>query len=195
MAEVFLFDLGGVLSKPIDDYELYCNLHCKVSYSTFLNYWWYDDLVIQAHKGLVSDEKHVGSLLDFCKSDITIDEFYKMYQNLDNSLYDRTVEFINNLKSVGYKVGILSNLRLMDFNRYKERLQQIGFDYYFLSYELKEIKPSKEIYQKVLQNLRCIPSDVVFFDDKLENVNAAKAVGMCAYLVTGNEINQFSENK
>lgn len=40
MDRVFLFDLGNVLAKPLDNYELYNKLNCKISYDKFLSYWW-----------------------------------------------------------------------------------------------------------------------------------------------------------
>lgn len=191
MKEVVLFDLGNVLAKPIDDYELYNKLNCKISYEQFLKYWWYDDLAIKAHEGLISDEEHIKALLSFCNSDLSVDDFYQIYNSLDNSLYDDTVDCIKLLKAKGYKVGILSNLRLMDFNRYSKQIEQIGFDYLFLSYKLNKLKPSKEIYLHVINILECKPNELIFFDDKLENVDVAKSVGIDAYQVTGNTINGF----
>lgn len=190
MQKTVLFDLGNVLAKPLDDYDLYNKLNCRIPYENFLEYWWYNELVIKAHKGLISDEEHIKALLDFCNSNLSIEEFYHVYNSLDNSLYSNTIEFIKELKKNGYKVGILSNLRLMDFNRYRKVIDQIKFDYLFFSYEMKAIKPSKEIYLQVINTLKCKPNDIIFFDDKLENVNAAKHVGINAYLVNGKDIKE-----
>lgn len=183
MYKIILFDLGNVLAKPIDDYKLYSRLNCRVSYEDFLEYWWYDELVIKAHKGLVSDEDHIRGLLSFCNSDLTVQEFLSIYRNLDNSFYSDMVEYIGNLKREGYSVGILSNLRLMDFSRYRESINQIKFDYLFFSYEMKAIKPSKEIYLQVINTLKCEPNDIIFFDDSLENVNAARDMEINAYQI------------
>lgn len=35
MDKIFLFDLGGVLAKRLDDYDLYNKLNCKISYEDF----------------------------------------------------------------------------------------------------------------------------------------------------------------
>ena len=153
MKKIFLFDLGNVLAKSLDDYSLYNKLNCKISYDKFLKYWWGDDLVLKAHMGLATDDEHVEALLKFCKSDLSIKQFYEIYNSLDNSLYDDTIEIINDLKNKGYKVGLLSNLRLMDYKRYKKQIEKINFDYIFLSYEMKCIKPSKDIYVQVIDKL------------------------------------------
>ena len=132
MNKVFLFDLGNVLAKPLNNYELYENLRCKISYQEFENYWFWNEVVIKAHKGLVPDEYHIKKLLEFCKSDLSVKDFYIMYNELDNSLYEDTINIIKKLKEE-YKVGILSNLRLMDYNRYKETIDLLNLDYKFLS--------------------------------------------------------------
>lgn len=188
MKKVFLFDLGNVLAKPLDDYDLYNKLNCKISYDEFLQYWWCDDLVLKAHMGLITDDEHVEVLLKFCKSNLSINQFYEIYNSLDNSLYYDTIEIINELKNKGYKVGLLSNLRLMDYKRYEEEIKKINFDYVFLSYEMKCIKPSKDIYVQVLDKLKCETDEIIFFDNNERNVNGAKSVGINAYQVTGENI-------
>lgn len=188
MKKIFLFDLGNVLSKPLDDLVLYNKLNCKIPYDEFLKYWWGNDLVLKAHMGLVTDDEHVEALLKFCESDLSIKQFYEVYNSLDNSLYDDTIEIINDLKNKGYKVGLLSNLRLMDYKRYKQQIEKINFDYIFLSYEMKCIKPSKDIYKQVIDRLKCEADEIIFFDDNEKNVNGAKLLGINAYQVTGENI-------
>lgn len=191
MDRIFLFDLGNVLAKSLDDYGLYNKLNCKISYYEFLQYWWGDDLVLKAHMGLVTDDEHVEALLKFCKSDLSINQFYEIYNSLDNSLYDETMEIINELKNKGYKVGLLSNLRLMDYKRYEEQIKKINFDYLFLSYEIKCIKPSSDIYLQVIDALNCEADNIIFFDDNQKNVNGAKKLGINAYQVTGENIKEI----
>ena len=191
MDRIFLFDLGNVLAKSLDDYGLYNKLNCKISYDAFLQYWWGDDLVLKAHMGLATDDEHVEALLKFCKSDLSINQFYEIYNSLDNSLYDETMEIINELKNKGYKVGLLSNLRLMDYKRYEEQIKKINFDYLFLSYEIKCIKPSSDIYLQVIDALNCEAENIIFFDDNQKNVNGAKQLGINAYQVTGENIKEI----
>lgn len=163
-------------------------MNCKISYDEFLQYWWCDDLVIKAHMGLITDDEHVEALLKSCKSHLSLHQFYEIYNNLDNSLYDDTIEIINELKNKGYTVGLLSNLRLMDYKRYEEK---INFDYVFLSYEMKCIKPSKDIYAQVIDKIKYEVDEIIFFDDNEKNVSGGKSVGIDAYQVTGEDIKDF----
>lgn len=195
MKRIFLFDLGNVLAKPLDDYNLYNKLNCKISYNDFLQYWWNSDLVLKAHMGLVTDDEHIEDLLRFCKSNITTDEFHKIYNNLDNSLYKDTIEIIKKLKKMKYKVGLLSNLRLMDYERYKQQIEKLNIDYIFLSFEMKCIKPSQDIYSQVINRLNCKADEIVFFDDNEKNVIGAKSIGINAYQVTGENIKDIFEKE
>lgn len=149
------------------------------------------DLAIKAHMGLVADDEHIEDLLKFCKSNLSIDQFYEIYNDLDKSLYNGTIEIIKKLKNNGYKVGLLSNLRLIDYKRYKPQIEKINFDYIFLSYEMKCIKPSKDIYVQVIDKLKCETDEIIFFDDNEKNINGAKSVGINAYQVTGEHIKEF----
>ena len=191
MDRIFLFDLGNVLAKSLDDYYLYNKLNCKIPYNEFLQYWWSDDLVLKAHMGLATDDEHVEALLKFCKSDLSINQFYEIYNSLDNSLYDETLEIINELKNKGYKVGLISNLSLIDKKRYEEQIKKINLDYLFLSYEIKCIKPSSDIYLQVIDALDCEADNIIFFDDNQKNVNGAKQLGINAYQVTGENIKEI----
>lgn len=194
MKKIFLFDLGNVIVVPMDVHELYTKLKCNISYEDFKEYWGGNDLVIKAHAGLVSDEVHIEALLKYCKSDLTIDDFYDVYFNFDDLLFSDTVNIIKELKKKNYTVGLLSNLRLMDFNRHKAQLEQFDFDYLFLSYEMKCIKPNKEIYEKVINTIGVEPENIVFFDDRQENVDAAREIGIEAYVATGNTIKDVFKN-
>ena len=122
-------------------------------------------------------------------------QFYEIYNSLDTSLYDETIEIINELKNKGYKVGLLSNLRLMDYKRYEQQIGKINFDYIFLSYKMKCIKPSSDIYLQVINTLKCDPDNIIFFDDNEKNVNIAKQHGINAYQVTGENIKEVFYKK
>lgn len=140
--------------------------------------------------GFALDDDHIEALLKFCKSDLSIKQFYEIYNSLDNSLYDDTIEIIKKLKNIGYKVGLLSNLRLMDYKRYEKQIKNINFDYIFLSYEMKCIKPSKDIYLQVINTLNCEADKIIFLDDNEKNVNGAKSVGINAYQAAGENIKE-----
>lgn len=191
MNKIFLFDLGGVLQKSMNINKLYERLNCKISYKEFEKYWFCDKSVIDAHKGLITDEFHIKKLLDFSGSSISINDFKKIYCELSEHLYKSTIKIINELKEKNYKVGLLSNLRLMDFNNCKIEIDKLNLNYMFLSYEIGLLKPYNSMYEYVINKCKCVPEDIVFFDDNVKNVIGAKDCGINAYLATGENIEEI----
>lgn len=85
---------------------------------------------------------------------------------------------VDELKGKKIRVGLLSN---MD-NRYGPMIRGFGFydrfDPCLLSFEMGVEKPERKAYDIMLNALNLPAADVIFIDDKLENIEAAKAVGI-----------------
>ena len=56
------------------------------------------------------------------------------------------------------------------------------FDKVYLSYELRELKPSEAIFRKVIADSGIIPAQTLFIDDGRKNVEAAQALGFAVYM-------------
>lgn len=190
---IVLFDLGQVLVYPLKEEDLFEFIKPEISYEEFCNYWRYSKTLDDAHQGVILDTYYIQCLLEYCKSKVTVQEFYDKYITMTNGLYSDTVKIIKKLQEKKIKVGVLSNLREMDYERHKEEIEPFKFDYLFLSYKMKLIKPSKEIYLKVIEDCKCDQNEIYFFDDKEENIDAANKCGINAYQVTGNTINDTFE--
>jgi glucose-1-phosphatase len=54
------------------------------------------------------------------------------------------------------------------------------FDHVLFSCEVKALKPSPAIFEYALDRLGCEPGEVLFFDDRAANVEAARSLGMDA---------------
>ena len=89
--------------------------------------------------------------------------------------YNETMRVMEELKKKGIKVGLLSNA-LPNLSDTADML--VEDKYCFVSYELRCLKPSEEIYQKMLDVLGCRAEDVIFVDDKEANINSAKKLGI-----------------
>jgi HAD superfamily hydrolase (TIGR01509 family) len=93
------------------------------------------------------------------------------------------VPLVTQLHSAGHRLGVLSNTceahwQYVFDGRYSflNRL----FDVYALSYELKLLKPEPEIYLAAARLAGYEPGEILFVDDRPENVAAARAVGFDA---------------
>lgn len=97
--------------------------------------------------------------------------------------FDYTIPMIQDLKSKGYKVYYLSNWSAWTH----DLLQEAGkfeflkyMDGGLFSYDAGCMKPDPEIYKLFIEKYRINPEEAVFFDDKEENVLAAKKLGFHA---------------
>lgn len=77
-----------------------------------------------------------------------------------------------------YPIHVLSNTNDLHMRNFFKTKSILGhFDRTFLSHELQCAKPNLAIYQKVTQALAVPAESILFFDDKIENVEGARAVG------------------
>lgn len=115
-------------------------------------------------------------------------------QSVDNAMhqgvgpfYEETLETMSWLRKEGIEIGLLSNAlpNLADTGQTLAAEDKI-----FVSYELGLLKPDKAIYQSVLARLNAKPEEVIFIDDKRENVEAAKSLGINGIVFDRNTISR-----
>jgi HAD hydrolase, family IA, variant 3 len=115
-------------------------------------------------------------------------------QSVDNAMhqgvgpiYEETLETMSWLRKEGIEIGLLSNAlpNLADTGQTLAAEDKI-----FVSYELGLLKPDKAIYQSVLAKLNAKPEEVIFIDDKRENVEAAKSLGINGIVFDRNTISR-----
>jgi epoxide hydrolase-like predicted phosphatase len=155
----------------------------------------YDDLVKlvfdctscqQASIGTISEDEHWADVIrrlhiPESETQTVRDEFFAG-DIIDLHLLD----FLRSLRGK-YKVGLISNawsgLRAYIVSKKFED----AFDAMIISAEVGVMKPDARIYRIALEKLGVAPSESVFVDDFVENVEAARAVGMQAIHFTGSE--------
>jgi putative hydrolase of the HAD superfamily len=116
-----------------------------------------------------------GKLADIVRADI---ESWKQI-NPD------TLQLVRDIKASGLRVGILSNIPY-DFPKDSVPIFAEA-DIAVYSCDLGIIKPEAGIYEKLREKAGCLYEEIVFFDEKVDNVNKAKELGMRACLWEGAE--------
>ena len=77
----FVFDLGGVLSVPMDIKGLYEQIHWKISFNEFLEKFNFSEESIKVHKGEITTKEFLKYLKQYMNEDVTLDKFKDMYIN------------------------------------------------------------------------------------------------------------------
>jgi len=83
------------------------------------------------------------------------------------------------LKNKGLQTAILSNMGDSVLESIQGTFPWIAdFDVLIWSYQQQMAKPEPEIYHLLLERLELAPEEVLFLDDKLENIEAARNLGI-----------------
>ncbi len=91
------------------------------------------------------------------------------------------LEWAQRLQRAGIRIGILSNMPDAMEAGLRARHHWIeAFDHHTWSHSLNLAKPEPEIYRHAVEGLATPPANILFIDDKAENIAAALATGMQA---------------
>lgn len=105
----------------------------------------------------------------------------------------KTVELLKSLKSKGYNIYYLSNFHDLAFKDVTNKNEFFNlFDGGVVSYEEKLLKPEEEIHKRLIERYNLIPEETIFVDDTKVNVEAAKKLGIRAFVFESPE--KFEED-
>jgi putative hydrolase of the HAD superfamily len=96
-----------------------------------------------------------------------------------------SADLLAHLHGRGVRLGVLSNAPGPLAAAVRAAPWTAGIAHLVFSAEVALVKPDPEIYARADATYGTQPGDVVFFDDKLENVEAARAHGWDAHVWAG----------
>ena len=111
--------------------------------------------------------------------------------------YDYTIPLLKFLKSRGYKLYYLSNWARSGFTLMKQShiMDFVTlFDGGIVSYEVGLKKPDPNIYKLLITKYDLDPKDCIFYDDKKENCDAARKIGMKAVQFTQDTVKEIMKS-
>ena len=186
--QAVLFDYGMVLSGP-PDVTAWARLRATIGLNeeSFHNEYWahrhaYDrgDLTAQTYWAKAAATANIPltpALLDQLTSADT--DFWAQ-------LNPPMIDWAQRLQRSGIRIGILSNMPdamaaglLAKHGEWIEK-----FDHHTWSYALNLAKPEPEIYLRAAEGLATPPANILFIDDRAENIAPALALGMQAIQYT-----------
>jgi putative hydrolase of the HAD superfamily len=181
-----VFDFGNVICFPVPDEKIAAAAaECGLSVDSFLRAFWADRLPYDGGMAPKEYWRKVAAHASTDFDDALIEKMVRHEVGFWNHFDARVFAWIDQLRAGGYTVGILSNLPhpLADALRATPGFLE-HFDHATLSCDLKLFKPQAEIYLHSVRGLGVAPEETLFIDDKQENVDGARAVGMKAELFT-----------
>jgi 2-haloacid dehalogenase len=96
-----------------------------------------------------------------------------------NGVIDGSVQIFADIKQAGVPCYALSNMERENWERRYETYDFLRwFDGYFISGLEGVIKPDPEYFELALERFKFEPQDVFFIDDRTENVDAARTLGI-----------------
>lgn len=178
-----IFDYGGVLARhqtEADQTEMAELL--GISAARFSDLYWAKR--IQYDKGLLTATEYWQDVARQTGTRITpqiVDELSTLDTGSWMQFDDVMWEWVRQLREAGKRLAILSNMpHELGETLKKEGKRLALFDQVTLSYEIHAVKPDPAIYEHCLQGLGSSPNDSLFFDDRIQNIEGAEALGIRA---------------
>ena len=172
------FDLGGVILRTeFQAPRQHLAERLGMEYDDLVKIVFDSSTAQQASVGEVTADEHWVSVMKRLKRpdaemQAIRDEFFA------GDVIDRDLlEFLRSLRGK-YKTGLISNA-WDDLREYilKEKFDD-AFDKMIISAEVKVAKPSAKIYKIALEQLKVSPSEAVFVDDFIENIEGCEKLGI-----------------
>jgi putative hydrolase of the HAD superfamily len=189
-----IFDFGGVVCFPPTDQQIDLAAQaCNLAAPDFLRAFWANRIDYDAGElGPYAYWSGVAKATDRTFNDELIAQMIRREIDFWSRYDDRVLAWAKELRSQGYRIGLLSNLpRPLGHHLRSSRAFLAHFDHLTLSYELRLVKPHAAIYEDAMRGLGVAPEQTLFLDDRADNVEGARAVGMHAELFVSWE--QFLE--
>lgn len=184
--DAVIFDYGGVLCFPPSESQIASAAQrCGLSSGEFLRAFW--SIRIEYDAGKLSPEQYWRGVARTAGRDFDgglIAQMIEAEIDFWSRTDDRVVDWNDQLRSAGFKTAMLSNLPLPLGRRLRTRNFYDHFDHATLSFELGAVKPRPEIYEDAVRGLGVAPEQALFLDDREENVEGARAIGLHAALFT-----------
>lgn len=188
MEKIFLFDINGVILESVDIKLMYDEMKCTCTYEEFKSISTASKLYYDHESGFIGTDRYIELLKEYTGSKITKEDYIKLHYRAKSKYSEQAKKLMKHLKSKGYKLGIISNLKKMDAEYFFKTFDTDQFDYEFYSCFIHSMKPDDKIFEEVARVTKPLENEVYFFDDVLENCKKAREYGIKAINTTSNNI-------
>lgn len=135
-------------------------------------------------RGDLTVEQYWIRVLGLPPSPAQMDELFRWDVAIWLHAHEPAVEAAHRAAKRGWRLALFSNAPV-EVAAGIDALEWLApFERRFFSCQIRAIKPEPAAYRHVLKELAAEPGDVVFFDDRPPNVEAARALGIEAHVFT-----------
>lgn len=182
MKSVVVFDLGKVL---VDfDYSIAARKIAARSARApdNLNFLWESPLLIEYESGQLNRRDFFENMQKLTGFQGDIEEFSIYFGNIFQPI-PQMIELHSTLRQQKIPTYILSNVSDIAVNHIRQNFPFFkNFDGYIFSYEVKSMKPDARIYETMEKLCGRNGAEIIYIDDRLENIEAGSARGWRAIL-------------
>ncbi|MFI3292907.1 MAG: HAD family phosphatase [Rikenellaceae bacterium] len=185
-----IFDIGGVLVDLDKDrcVEEFTRIGFPQA-AELIDFYHPAEFFNKLERGAISVNECCDIIRQMAENDsITNEQISGAYSAFLMGIPVEKLRLMRSLREAGYKIYALSNINALVIDRIYEFFETDGFDkdYYFdkmfLSFEMKALKPDREIFDLVIAQSGVEPCETLFIDDSLHNVNMGREVGFEIYM-------------
>jgi putative hydrolase of the HAD superfamily len=184
-----VFDLGNVL-LPIDldkTYEAFASFSNQFNAEEIKHVTLEEGLWVKYESGLQSDKEFETFIVERFNLTCTSEQFQQAFNALLLRFSKDSCEYIKQLglKFPTYLLSNTSRIHSKEFldSSFPNFELFDSFKQIHLSYEMGFVKPDPRIYLQVIDENQLHGHHVVFFDDNVNNIEAAKKIGWDAILI------------
>ncbi len=187
--EAAIFDVGQVLHsydpKPIHR-DIMNTL--GISQDQFRQNW--NPLTIKLELGIIIEDEYWKKFKEETGSTATLPEESLLVRKYGEgfSVFDDVLDVAKTLKKQGIKIAILSNSIEPHYQFNKKVGLYDEFPTQVFSHQVGLRKPDSKIYELTLNQLGITPEKALFIDDRDENIEAAKNLGINGHIFTSSEL-------
>lgn len=187
---VVLFDVGGVLVELGGVRPMLEWLGYRMPTEDLWRTWLHSPSVRAFETGKIAGDEFARQLIDELQIRVDASAFLESFAGWPSDTFPGALELIDQIPR-RYVRAVLSNSNAVHWPRVTDELGLGGiFDHYFVSHLTGRIKPDADAFEHVLETVDCRANEVLFLDDNLLNVEAARRVGLEAFVVQGPDESQ-----
>ena len=112
-----------------------------------------------------------------------LDSFLQYWFESEFKLDEKLHTSVQHLRENGVLCCLASNNEKHRAAHLEKRLREMdALDKYYFSWSLKSKKNNPDFFEKIIEELKVAPEEIIFIDDEQQNIDTAKSLGIDARL-------------